>query len=392
MPFGCRVRSGSGSASLESRPMPTPQEIELLTRGVLWGAFALSVVLGAIMHRTRYCTMGAIADVLATGDTTRLRQWVLAAGVAIIGFGALASGGWVRVADSVYGGPVWFWLSAMSGGLMFGAGMVLASGCGARTLVRMGGGSLKSLVVFVVMGIAAYATLRGITAVARDVTVDRVTVAFDGPATLGYLAASAADWPLGASMLGMALLLGLPLVVWALVGRGFLTGSNLLAGLGVGGVIVAMWWLSGHYGHVAEHPATLEPAYLATRSGRMEAVTFTGPLAHAIDWVIFFSDRSQRLSLGVASVAGVVMGAALHALITRQFRWEGFRTTEDLANHLIGAVLMGVGGVTALGCTFGQGLSGLSNLSLTSFTAVAGIVAGAVLALKFQAWRLERSS
>jgi uncharacterized membrane protein YedE/YeeE len=370
--------------------MPTQQEIDQLAQGVLWGAFALSLVLGAIMHRTRYCTMGAIADLLATGDTTRLRQWVLAAGVATIGFGALAWGGWVRVADSVYAGPAWYWLSALVGGLLFGIGMVLSSGCGARTLVRMGGGSLKSLVVFLVMGLGAYATLRGITAVARDATVDKVTVVFDGPATLGYLVASAAGWPLGAGMLVMALLVGVPLVAWALAGRGFATADNLLAGLGVGGVIVAMWWLSGSFGHVAEHPATLEPAYLATRSGRMEAVTFTGPLAHAIDWLIFFSDRSQRLSLGVASVAGVVVGAALHALATRQFRWEGFRTTEDLANHLVGGVLMGVGGVTALGCTFGQGLSGLSNLSLTSFTAVAAIATGAVLTLKYQAWRMEQ--
>ncbi len=152
-----------------------------------------------------------------------------------------------------------------------------------------------------------------------------------------------------------------------------------------------MWWVSGALGYVPEHPQTLEPTYLATRSGRMESLTFTSPLAHSIDWLMFFSDRNQRLSLGVASVAGVVAGAALQALASRQFRWEGFKTTEDLANHLAGAVLMGVGGVTALGCTIGQGLSGVSNLSLTSFTAVAGIVAGAVAALKYQGWRLERT-
>ena len=372
--------------------MPTEQDLQQLTRGVLWGAFVLSAALGAIVHRTRYCTMGAIADVITTGDATRLRQWALAAGVAVLGFGGLAAGGWVRAADSLYAGNQWAWLSTLVGGVLFGVGMVLASGCGAKTLVRMGAGNLKALVVFLVMGLAAYATLRGITAVARDATVDRVTIGFEGPATLGHLAAAATGWSLSASLMGAALLVGLPLVAWALKGRGFISGANLLAGLGVGGVIVAMWWLSGHFGYLAEHPDTLEPAYLATRSGRMEAVTFTGPLAHSIDWLIFFSDRSQRLSLGVASVAGMVVGAALHALATRQFRWEGFRTTEDLANHLGGAVLMGVGGVTALGCTFGQGLSGLSNLSLGSFSAVAGIAAGAVAALKYQGWRLERSA
>jgi uncharacterized protein len=53
-------------------------------------------------------------------------------------------------------------------------------------------------------------------------------------------------------------------------------------------------------------------------------------------------------------------------------------------------VLMGVGGVTAMGCTIGQGLSGLSTLSISSFLALAGILAGAWLAFKYQMWRLER--
>ena len=371
--------------------MPSAPDIDQMTATVLWGAFALSVLFGAIVHRTRYCTMGAIADVVTTGDATRLRQWALAAGVAVIGFGALAAAGWIEPADSIYAGTRWMWLSALVGGGLFGIGMVMASGCGSKTLVRIGAGNLKAVVVFLAMALSASVALRGVAAVARDRTVDRVFVAFDGPATLAHLVAGAGGWPLPWVLLGAALLVGAPLVVWALIGRGFVNATNLLAGLGLGGLIVAVWWLSGHVGHVAEHPETLESAYLATRSGRMEALTFTGPLAHTLDWLMFFSDRSQRLSLGVVSVAGVVVGAAAHALATRQFRWEGFRTTEDLANHLIGAVLMGVGGVTALGCTIGQGLSGVSNLSLTSFTAVAGIVAGAVVALKYQAWRLEKS-
>ena len=360
--------------------MPSAPDIDQMTATVLWGAFALSVLFGAIVHRTRYCTMGAIADVVTTGDATRLRQWALAAGVAVIGFGALAAAGWIEPGDSIYAGTRWMWLSALVGGALFGIGMVLASGCGSKTLIRLGAGNLKALVVFVVMALAAYATMRGITAVLRDRTVDQVFVNFNEPATVGHLAAAAAGWPVSTALLGAALLVGLPLTAWALAGRGFITGNNLLAGLGVGGVIVVMWWLSGHVGH------------LATRSGRMEAMTFTGPLAHTIDWVMFFSDSNQRLSLGVASVAGVAVGAGLHALLTGQFRWEGFRTTEDLANHLIGATLMGVGGVTALGCTIGQGRSGVSNLSLTSFTAVAGIAAGAVAALKYQMWRLERAA
>jgi hypothetical protein len=92
----------------------------------------------------------------------------------------------------------------------------------------------------------------------------------------------------------------------------------------------------------------------------------------------------------VVTVFGVVAGAFLQAQLKREFRWEGFRSTQDTALHMAGAVCMGIGGVTALGCTVGQGLSGLSTLSLTSMIAVAGIAAGAVLGLRFQIWLLER--
>jgi hypothetical protein len=122
----------------------------------------------------------------------------------------------------------------------------------------------------------------------------------------------------------------------------------------------------------------------------MESFTFVAPIAYTLDWLILYSDANKVLSFGIVSVVGVIVGSALVALATGSFRWEGFRGTEDTANHVVGAVLMGIGGVTAFGCTVGQGLSGLSTLSLGSFVAVAGIAAGAVLALRYQTWRLER--
>jgi uncharacterized protein len=107
---------------------------------------------------------------------------------------------------------------------------------------------------------------------------------------------------------------------------------------------------------------------------------------------MLYSDSSKTLTFGIVGVAGVVVGSAAAALAGGSFRWEGFAGTEDTANHIVGAALMGVGGVTALGCTVGQGLSGLSTLSLGSVIAVAGIVAGAVLALRYQGWRLEQQA
>ena len=180
--------------------------------------------------------------------------------------------------------------------------------------------------------------------------------------------------------------------MWALLGREFVRFDNLLAGFGLGAVIAVMWWISGHLGYVAEHPETLQEAFLATNSGRAEALSFVSPVAFTIDWIMFFSDKAKVLTIGIVAVFGVVAGSAAYALASRSFRWEGFRDAEDTANHLVGAVLMGVGGVAAMGCTVGQGLSGLSTLSATSIVAVAAIMTGAVVALKYQVWRLEKNT
>ena len=334
--------------------------------------------------------MGAISDAVNFGDWTRMRQWGMAVGVAMIGFATLAYAGWIDPAKSLYASNRWMWLSAASGGALFGFGMVLSSGCGSKTLVRIGSGNLKSLVVFFVMGLAAFATLKGITAVVRVATVDRVAVEMSGGTTLTDWAAALGGWSPAVAGMALAVLLGGTLIVWALIGRDFRSPDNLLAGLGIGAVVVAMWAVSGKLGYVAEHPETLQEMFVATNSGRMEALTFTAPMAYTLDWLMLFSDKSKVLTIAIVSVVGVIVGATIQALAGRSFRWEGFRDVEDLANHMAGAVLMGVGGVTAMGCTVGQGLSGVSTLSATSFVAVAAIISGAMLGFRYQNWRVER--
>lgn len=365
-------------------------DLTALNTQVLWASFLLSALFGAIAQRTHFCTMGAISDVMNIGDWTRLRQWVLAIGVAMMGFAGLVALGLVDPTKTLYSSSRFIWLSAAVGGALFGFGMVLASGCGSKTLVRIGGGSLKSLVVFLVMGVAAFATLKGITAVVRVGTVDRVAVDIAAGTALPVWLAAATGMALKQAWLVLGGLLGGALVVWALLGRDFRKFDNLLAGLGIGGVVVAMWWVSGHLGYVAEHPETLQEAFVATNSGRAEALSFVSPVAYTVDWFMFFSDKSKVLTLGIVSVFGVVLGSAVAAIAGRSFRWEGFGSTEDVGNHLAGGALMGVGGVTAMGCTVGQGLSGISTLGITSFVAVAFIVLGAVAAFKYQIWRLER--
>jgi uncharacterized protein len=362
-----------------------------MAQQVLWATGIVSFALGLLAQRSHFCTMGALGDIVNMGDWARMRMWVAAMAVAILGFGLMSSWGWVDVSKSLYGGSRWLWLSALTGGLLFGFGMVLASGCGLKTLVRVGGGNLKSLVVFLVMGLAAYATLRGITGVLRTETVDRIAVVLPAGQDLPSLMAwwgglGRSQW---AAPLAVGLATALMLWVWASPqGRELgVWGSGVL----VGGLVVVAWWVSGRLGYVPEDPTTLEEAFLATNSKRMEALSFVAPVAYSLDWLLFFSDSARVLTMGVVSVMGVVLGSALSAITSRSFRWEAFRGVDDLASHLAGATLMGVGGVTAMGCTVGQGLSGISTLSLGSFTALLGIMAGAWMALRWQRWRIERA-
>jgi uncharacterized membrane protein YedE/YeeE len=370
----------------------TLAELGSLTHQVLWAAFLLSMAFGAVVQRTGFCTMGAVSDAYVLGEWTRMRQWALAAGVATIGFALLASTGQLDPDRALYASPRWLWLSAATGGFIFGFGMVLSSGCASKALVRLGAGNLKALVVTLVVGISAFATLKGLTAVWRTATVDRVGVDFASTASLPSWAVDAFTLtPAGASLL-MGLLVGGALVAWAMLGREFPSANNLLAGAGVGMAVIGMWWVSGHLGFVAEHPQTLEETILATNSTRVEALSFVSPIAYTLDWLMFYSDRNKLLTVGIVSVFGVIAGSAAVALAQRSFRWEGFASNSDLGHHLAGAVLMGVGGVTAMGCSIGQGVSGVSTLSATSFVAVVFMIGGAVAALKYQMWRLERTA
>ncbi len=352
--------------------------------------FVLAFIFGAVSQRTHFCTMGAIADWVNYGDRTRIHQWGLAIGVAILGTQALAGLGLIDTTKTIYATPRLTWLAYLLGGSLFGFGMVLAGGCGSRNLVRLGAGSLKSLVVFIVLGLVAYMSLRGMLGVFRVNLIEPFVVQLPNAQDLPTLLAGSLGMSQATLHWTLGLGLGGALMAYALTRRGFLTLDNLLAGFVIGGVIVALWLVSGHLGHLVEHPETLEEAFVRTNSGRMESLSFVAPLAYTLDWLLFFSDQSRVITLGIAAVFGVVLGALASALLSKDFHWEGFANTEDTANHLVGASLMGFGGVLALGCTVGQGLSGISTLSLSAFLALIGIAGGAVLALRYQTWRVER--
>jgi uncharacterized membrane protein YedE/YeeE len=366
-------------------------DIAALSNTVLWLSFAVSFLFGVIGQKTHFCTMGAVSDIVNMSDWGRMRMWLLAIGVAILGSAALHAAGLIDLGKSIYRTPNFTWLSYIVGGLTFGIGMVFASGCGSKTLIRIGAGNLKSVVVFLVLGLVAYMTMRGVFGVFRVNVLEKAAITLPGGQDIPALLVAAGLEGKTAFLLPV-LAIGGGLVAFCLFRRDFWTFDNLLGGLGTGLAVVAAWYVSGHIGYLAENPDTLEEAFIATNSGRMESLTFVAPQAYFLDLLMLWSDTSRKLSFGIASVLGVIAGSGAWALVTRNFRWEGFASVEDTASHLFGAALMGFGGVVAMGCTVGQGITGFSTLALGSIITFLAIVAGAAATLKFQYWRLMREA
>jgi uncharacterized membrane protein YedE/YeeE len=351
---------------------------------VTGGAFALAFIFGAVGNKTNFCTMGAVSDWVNMGDTGRMRMWLLAIAVALLGSSALESAGLIDLSKSIYPGPNFTWLSYLVGGFLFGVGMTLGSGCGSKTLIRVGAGNLKSLVVYVFLGIAAYMTLRGLFGAFRVGVLERATIVLPQGQDLPSL--------VGVSPWIFAAAIGGAMIAFVYSSKDFRANFDYtLGGVVTGLVVVGGWYVSGVIGHVAEDPNTLQEAFVATNTGRMESFSFVSPMAFTLEYLMLWTDKSKIVTYGIASALGVVAGSAAYALATRTFRWEGFRDAEDTANHVVGGILMGFGGITALGCTIGQAISGFSTLALGSIVTFIAIVAGSAATMKYQYWRLSRS-
>ena len=362
-----------------------------LATTVAWLGFAVAFVLGAISQRTQFCTLGAVSDIVNMNDWSRMRMWVLAMAVAIIGAQLLYALGLIDLSKSFYARPNITWASYAVGGTLFGVGMTLASGCGSRTLVRIGGGNVKSLVVLVFLGVAAYMTIKGLFGVWRvnylDVlNTDVTTYGLAGQDAGTLLSAWGIDRK--TAQIVTASLVSLAMLTFVLKSADFRKNPDgWLGGLGYGLAVVAGWYITAHIGY-GENPETLETVFFGTNSRQAESLTFVAPVAYSLELLMLWSDKSLIVTFGVASMLGMILGSFSYALLTKRFRWEGFANAEDTRNHLIGAVLMGAGGVTALGCTIGQGVSGVSTLAIGSFIALGGMLLGCYLTLRYQYWRL----
>jgi uncharacterized membrane protein YedE/YeeE len=365
--------------------MPTNETSpQTLTQLVLWGALLIGLVLGGVGQASRFCVRGAVADWFLFGGKARWATWLLAVAVAALGSQWLVSQQVFDAGRTLPWTPRFVWASYIVGGLLFGYGMVLAGGCPQRSLVKTGAGNLRCIVTLLVAAITAQMTLRGILAEPRTQGLDRWGGTLAGPQDAGSVLSGLVGAPADALRWAVvaALMIAAAVVLWRQ--RRSMERMHWVGGIVVGLLVPAAWWLTGHLGHLAEHPETLEPAWLGTQSRRPEALSFTAPLAHGLDLLTFWTDRNTTATFGVLVVAGVLLGSFVSAMLRREFRLEAFKTPREFGEHLAGGVLMGFGGVTALGCSVGQGVTGLAMLSLGALLATASMVGGALLALRRQ--------
>ncbi|HMM74359.1 MAG TPA: YeeE/YedE thiosulfate transporter family protein [Gammaproteobacteria bacterium] len=345
--------------------------------GVLGGAFLVAVALGALLAETRYCSLGAVSDWVLLGDTRRFRMWGIAVGVALAGSGGLELLDGLDPSATLvpYASPHFAWLRYVLGGLLFGFGMQLASGCASRLLLRIGGGSLKALTATAVAAVCAAWLIDG-GAYRRVLAppLELGAVDFAAPPRLGTWLATAVAPALAPGQ--VALLLGIALVVCA--GRARLRRREWAGGVGLGLAVVAGWWLSGGApGRTWQEDMAF--LHAIPRGVGTQSYAFVAPLADALALL-----RGRAPTFALCGGLGLVLGSLLWHWRRGRLRIERHRDARDLARSLLGGALLGVGGVLAMGCTIGQGVTGLSTLAPGSLLATAATLTGVTLAVHLE--------
>ncbi len=338
------------------------------------GGFVIGLVFGATAQRTGFCTMGAISDFVLMGEGQRLRAWLLATAVAIVGTHALYFGGAIDINKSIYLTANFGWLGAIIGGGMFGFGMTQTGGCASRTLVRLGAGNLKSLIVVIVLGLVAYMTLRGLIAPIRAQLEGATNIDLKARGlhnqNIGVMAGSTVGLNDGFARATAAVAAAAALLVFCFKDAAFRRScANIAAGLVIGGAVVAGWVVTGVIAADEFNPIPLA------------SITLVSPAGDSLQYLMTYT--GSTINFGIATTGGIVAGSFLMAKATGSFQIESFADRHDLVRHLSGATLMGAGGVLALGCTIGQGVTGMSTLALGSIIAWLSIFGGGYLGLKY---------
>ncbi len=370
-------------------------------KSILVGGFALAFILGVVATRSNFCTMGAVSDWVNMGDKNRFRSWVLAIAVAIIGVTIAESTGLIDMSlttsndtsNPPYRVANFVWLRYLVGGFIFGIGMTLGSGCGNKTLLRLGGGNLKS--VFVLLAISAGASLMIFTSFDFNVFLQWMT-----PVAIDFSELGASGQDLGSvihTLSGLSdtqtlntvigSVLALILLMWVFKSAEFRSNGELItAGILVGTVVVGAWYLTaGTLGQtLLEEVEFLDERPYALGA---QSFTFVAPTAHAYQY-LSQGMAAQFLTFALTAAIGVFSGALIYSVVFRKFRLEWFNSFTDFVNHIIGGLMMGIGGVLAMGCTVGQAITGASTLALGSFVTFGSIVLGSALTMKFQYYKM----
>lgn len=339
------------------------------------GGLIVGLVFGFIVQRTNFCAMGSISDILTFGDYRRFRAWLLAAATALLGTQLLQALGMVDLERSMYLGASLNWLGNVLGGILFGIGMVFAGGCTSRNLVRAGGGDVRSLIVLMVVGLFAYMTIGGIIGPARAELqamsqIDLSRFALDSQ-SMGDMLALVTGQESGLGSWIATLAIAAAILIYCFKDAGFRSSPiHLVAGFGIGLCIIAGWAVTGlAFDEFADQPQA--PISL----------TYVRPAGDAFEYLRRFTAASMP-DFAVTSVFGALLGAFLAAVSAGRFQLTSFADTGDTLRNLGGAMLMGIGGVMALGCTIGQAVTGLSTLALGSLLTFAAIVAGGIIGVK----------
>lgn len=349
------------------------EDLEISTLMGIFG-FVAGLAFGALTHRTNFCSMGSISDIVSFGDFRRLRAWLLAMAVAITGAQTLHALGVIDLGETVYLASSVNWFGGILGGLIFGYGMVLSSGCPGRNLVRVGGGDLKALVVLLFIGLFGYMAVRGLTAPLRVSIMAGTSydLAANGIESqqLGAIIAGLTGLPETTARLGSAAVVVLGLLAFCFGNAEFRRSQrNVVAGVGIGLLIVAGWWATGVLGADDFDPAELV------------SLTFISPAGEGLQYLLTFT--GSTIDFGIATVGGAIVGAFLSSILAGRFIVTAFYDKNDTVRHMIGGAMMGTGGVLALGCTIGQGITGMSTLGIGSVIALLAIIAGGVIGVKF---------
>jgi uncharacterized membrane protein YedE/YeeE len=375
----------------------------------LWAAFGIALVMGAVVNKTNFCTMGAVSDLVNIGDSGRFRAWLLAIAVAVLGVAVLETLGMVNLSDSFppYRAGQLLWAEHLLGGFLFGIGMTLASGCGNKCLVRIGGGNLKSIMVMIVIGVIAYFMLSPFPGSDKTLFsllfydwIRPLSVNVGASQDLGYLIGGES---VDTARMIVGGVIGV-LLLWFIFKSADFRSSfdNILGGAVVGLAILAAWYVTSNVSidaddeiyslgdYYEEWDMLAESDEGKPEQGRplsVQSFTFINPMGQTVGFAGKGFEKTL-LTFGVMAFLGVVAGSLLWSLLSRSFRFEWFSSFRDFVNHLVGAVLMGFGGTLALGCTIGQGITGLSTLAVGSFITFVAIVFGSALTMKMQYYRM----